>query len=136
MENLYFGIYLIRSLLFTPRIHIADLLYRDHKHITDDELLDRFRADGNSDWLGILLERYTVLLFGVCMKYLKQEEPARDAASASMVTDSMAPNPGTWNPAKSAAVMVTSERSMGWPSGPTIFGVWVSDQDMGLPAGS
>lgn len=54
-------------------------MQRDYKHITDEELLSRFRADGNSDWLGVLLERYTMLLFGVCMKYLKHEEQARDA---------------------------------------------------------
>lgn len=52
---------------------------REYKHITDEELLSRFNADGNSDWLGILLERYTMLLFGVCMKYLKNEEQAKDA---------------------------------------------------------
>lgn len=52
---------------------------RDHLHITDEELLARFRADGSSDWLGILLERYTMLLFGVCMKYLRQQDAARDA---------------------------------------------------------
>ena len=55
------------------------MLSREHKHITDEELLSRFRADGNNEWLGILLERYTVLLFGVCMKYLKEEEQAKDA---------------------------------------------------------
>lgn len=52
---------------------------KDHNYITDEELLARFRADGNNDWLGTLLERYTILLFGVCMKYLKQEEAAKDA---------------------------------------------------------
>lgn len=30
-------------------------------------------------WLGILLQRYTYLLLGVCMKYLKNEEEAKDA---------------------------------------------------------
>lgn len=35
--------------------------------------------DGDSEWLGVLLERYTMLLFGVCMKYLKHEEQAKDA---------------------------------------------------------
>jgi RNA polymerase sigma-70 factor (ECF subfamily) len=50
-----------------------------HTHITDTELLDSYAADGNSEWLGILLERYTLLLFGVCMKYLKDEEEAKDA---------------------------------------------------------
>ncbi|SRR5579871_195015 len=49
------------------------------KHISDQQLLDNFYADHNNKWLGILLERYTLLLFGVCMKYLKNEEEAKDA---------------------------------------------------------
>ncbi|MEP7165933.1 MAG: sigma-70 family RNA polymerase sigma factor [Ferruginibacter sp.] len=52
---------------------------RHHNHIDDKELLQRFYNDGNNEWLGILLPRYTMLLFGVCMKYLKNEEEARDA---------------------------------------------------------
>lgn len=48
-------------------------------HIEDKELLNKFYSDGNNQWLGILLERYTLLLFGVCMKYLKDEEEAKDA---------------------------------------------------------
>ena len=47
-------------------------------HITDQELLEKFYADGNNEWLGILLQRYTLLLLGVCMKYLKNEEEAKD----------------------------------------------------------
>lgn len=47
-------------------------------HIDDKELLERFYADHNNEWLGILLPRYTLLLFGVCMKYLKNEEDAKD----------------------------------------------------------
>ena len=49
------------------------------KHISDQELLERFYADRDNQWLGILLERYTLLLLGVCMKYLKNEELARDS---------------------------------------------------------
>jgi RNA polymerase sigma-70 factor (ECF subfamily) len=53
---------------------------KDHySHITDQQLLGYFRADKNNNWLGILLQRYTLLLFGVCMKYLKNEEEAKDA---------------------------------------------------------
>jgi RNA polymerase sigma factor (sigma-70 family) len=48
-------------------------------HIEDKELLNKFYSDGNNQWLGILLQRYTMLLFGVCMKYLKDEEEAKDA---------------------------------------------------------
>lgn len=50
-----------------------------YKHISEQELLDRYYADQNKEWLGILLQRYTLLLLGVCMKYLKNEEAARDA---------------------------------------------------------
>ena len=48
-------------------------------HITDQELLDRFYEDRNNEWLGTLLKRYTLLLFGVCMKYLRNEDDARDS---------------------------------------------------------
>lgn len=49
-----------------------------YDHITDQELLEKFYADRNNEWLGILLQRYTLLLLGVCMKYLKNEEEAKD----------------------------------------------------------
>ncbi|MEO6549214.1 MAG: sigma-70 family RNA polymerase sigma factor [Ferruginibacter sp.] len=49
-----------------------------YKHIDDQQLLQNFYADKNNDWLGILLQRYTLLLLGVCMKYLKNEEEAKD----------------------------------------------------------
>jgi RNA polymerase sigma factor (sigma-70 family) len=46
--------------------------------MTDQELLERYYDSRENDWLGILLQRYTLLLLGVCMKYLKEEEEARD----------------------------------------------------------
>ena len=49
-----------------------------YRHITDQQLLDNFYTDHNPEWLGILLPRYTMLLLGVCMKYLKNEEEAKD----------------------------------------------------------
>ncbi|MBI3719270.1 MAG: sigma-70 family RNA polymerase sigma factor [Sphingobacteriales bacterium] len=49
-----------------------------YKHISDQQLLENFYADHNNDWLGILFPRYTLLLLGVCMKYLKNEEEAKD----------------------------------------------------------
>lgn len=50
-----------------------------YDHISDGELLARHRTDGDTRWIGILLERYTLLLLGVCMKYLKNEAEAKDA---------------------------------------------------------
>lgn len=49
-----------------------------HSDMTDAQLLDQFNTSGDPYWLGILLERYTLLLLGVCMKYLKSPEEARD----------------------------------------------------------
>jgi RNA polymerase sigma factor (sigma-70 family) len=49
-----------------------------YKHISDQELLENFYTSKNNDWLGIILPRYTLLLLGVCMKYLKNEEEAKD----------------------------------------------------------
>jgi RNA polymerase sigma factor (sigma-70 family) len=50
-----------------------------YQHITDQQLLEQFYADHDNEWLGILLQRYTLLLLGVSMKYLKNEEEARDS---------------------------------------------------------
>lgn len=50
-----------------------------YNHITDLELLEKFYAGHNNEWLGILLQRYTLLLLGVSMKYLKNEEQAKDS---------------------------------------------------------
>ncbi|WP_298299295.1 sigma-70 family RNA polymerase sigma factor [Hydrotalea sp.] len=50
-----------------------------YQHINDEALLQQFYADSNTEWIGVLLERYTLLLLGTCMKYLKNQEAAKDA---------------------------------------------------------
>ncbi|MEP6674536.1 MAG: sigma-70 family RNA polymerase sigma factor [Ferruginibacter sp.] len=50
-----------------------------YKNIEDRQLLERFYNDRNNEWLGILMQRYSMLLLGVCMKYLKNEEEAKDS---------------------------------------------------------
>ena len=52
---------------------------RNYNDIEDKELLQRYYQDYDNEWLGILLQRYTMLLLGVCMKYLKNEEDAKDS---------------------------------------------------------
>lgn len=49
-----------------------------YDHITDAELLENYYASHDQQWIGVLLERYTLLLFGVCMKYMKDEHEAQD----------------------------------------------------------
>ena len=48
-------------------------------NISDQDLLQRHLRENDNELLGILLSRYTLLLLGVCMKYLKNESDAKDA---------------------------------------------------------
>ena len=55
------------------------LIRHSHKNSSDQEILQQFYFTKQNEWLGILLQRYTMLLLGVCMQYLKDEEKAKDA---------------------------------------------------------
>ena len=47
---------------------------------SDDQLLQRYQSSGDLHWLGLLFERYAELVYGVCLKYLKDEQQAEDAS--------------------------------------------------------
>jgi len=49
------------------------------KSLSDNELINAYKKQDNNIYIGELFERYTHLLFGVCMKYLKDEEDSKDA---------------------------------------------------------
>jgi RNA polymerase sigma factor (sigma-70 family) len=51
---------------------------QNYNDADDNELLQNFYRDHDNEWLGILLPRYTLLLLGVSMKYLKNEQDAKD----------------------------------------------------------
>ncbi len=50
-----------------------------HKSKTDSELLAVYRSADDIGALGDLYARYTSLVYGVCVKYLKDREESRDA---------------------------------------------------------
>lgn len=52
---------------------------RKIKLLTDLELLNEFKVKGDQNYLGVLYKRYMPLVFGVCMKYLKNESRAKDS---------------------------------------------------------
>ena len=45
----------------------------------DEELLAEFRSEGDLEVLGELYSRYMHLVYGVCLKYLKDREESKDA---------------------------------------------------------
>ena len=46
---------------------------------TDEELLQCYRNTGKTDSFGRLYDRYIPLVYGVCLKYLRNADDARDA---------------------------------------------------------
>jgi RNA polymerase sigma factor (sigma-70 family) len=49
------------------------------KNQTDEELVALYRKSDDVAIVGELFNRYTALVYGVCMKYLKDREESRDA---------------------------------------------------------
>lgn len=45
----------------------------------DDWLIDKFKDSGDLEFLGNLYERYMHLVYGVCLKYLKDRDASQDA---------------------------------------------------------
>lgn len=51
----------------------------DLKSLPDEDLIRFYRSTPNNRYLTELFDRYTHLVFGVCMKYLRDEEESKDA---------------------------------------------------------
>lgn len=49
------------------------------KSLSDNELQKKFISSGNPEYLGELYSRYMHLVYGVCLKYLKNREESKDA---------------------------------------------------------
>ena len=47
---------------------------------SDQELVQQYKADGNMNTLGELYNSYIELVYGVCLKYMKEPEDAKDCA--------------------------------------------------------
>ena len=53
--------------------------YKDKNALSDEELVLQYRQQGDKQAVGILFNRYSHLVFGVCMKYLKDTDDSKDA---------------------------------------------------------
>ncbi|MFK7925326.1 MAG: RNA polymerase sigma factor [Bacteroidia bacterium] len=50
------------------------------KSLSDEELVERYQKDDNPELVGVLFERYTHMVYLVCMKYLKDPMEAEDVS--------------------------------------------------------
>jgi RNA polymerase sigma factor (sigma-70 family) len=50
--------------------------YQQH---TDEQLSAEYLKTGNKLFIGILFDRYATLVYGLCLKYLKNEDDSKDA---------------------------------------------------------
>ena len=53
---------------------------KDTSGFSDNELILKYRETDDNVYVGKLFERYVHLVFGVCMKYLKDEDESKDAS--------------------------------------------------------
>ncbi len=51
---------------------------KKYENLSDEALLTQFRQKQDMNLLGILYERYMTLLYGLCLKYFKDREQAKD----------------------------------------------------------
>jgi RNA polymerase sigma factor (sigma-70 family) len=58
-----------------PQMHSTELNNHD-----DLQLINRYKQTGDSNCVAVLFQRYTHLIMGVCMKYLKNEDDAQDTS--------------------------------------------------------
>jgi len=74
----------------------------DKPKSSDQELIDAYQSSGDLEILGVLYERYIHLVYGVCLKYLKNREDSKDAVMSifeKLVADLMkheVQNFGSW----------------------------------------
>jgi RNA polymerase sigma factor (sigma-70 family) len=55
------------------------MLSSSQKNLSDEELVVLYKKSESLDIVGELYNRYTALVYGVCLKYLKDREESRDA---------------------------------------------------------
>ena len=63
--------------IFEPVSFLRNISASD---LPDDELVQRYQDTGDLNLLADLYQRYMDLVYGVCLKYLKDEENEKDAA--------------------------------------------------------
>jgi RNA polymerase sigma-70 factor (ECF subfamily) len=52
---------------------------KDYSDLADNELIEAYRRSQDTTIVGVLYNRYMTLVYGVCLKYLKDRDASKDA---------------------------------------------------------
>lgn len=72
------------SILFLRSINRKGKKIEKADMLSDMDIINRYKKRGDTEVLAPLFNRYIHLVFGVCLKYLKNKEDAKDAAMEIM----------------------------------------------------
>jgi len=76
----FFSFFISDFLLSCPKTRILLTLFRGNKKkLADNELIRLYHKTADPDYIGELYSRYMHLVYGVCLKYLKNREESKDA---------------------------------------------------------
>lgn len=53
--------------------------YHHINTLSDEALIEKYLSTKDLEWLGVLFQRYTHLVYGVCLKYYRNREESKDA---------------------------------------------------------
>ncbi len=70
--------------MFLKGINRKDKKIGKANMLSDTDIINRYKKLGDVEVLAFLFDRYIHLVFGVCLKYLKNKEEAKDAAMEIM----------------------------------------------------
>lgn len=72
------------SILFLRSINRKGKKIEKADMLSDMDIINRYKKRGDTEMLAPLFNRYIHLVFGVCLKYLRNKEDAKDAAMEIM----------------------------------------------------
>lgn len=55
------------------------LFRKNYSDLADNELVEHYKRSGDTALIGVLYNRYMTLVYGVCLKYLKDRDESKDA---------------------------------------------------------
>lgn len=109
------------------------VLRKNVVEFSDEELLARFHNGGDLKVLGELYSRYMHLVFGVCLKYLRNREESRDAVMN--IFEKIASEPGRHRPDNFRAWLYVVTKNFclmeirSAASGKAKYDEWAAEQD-------